>query len=188
MKRKSASVQKPRRPPKEPKLFEGENHGVLWVPGKGFERANFMGPGTNILARIKRGDRGKTAIDKISHLHDIDYTLASGTARTDAEQIRLAREADERMIRSGWKAFKDGKENAFNLVEGAGLIKAKNLLEDWKILSPKKFLSPRSFKYGVGANTRDATEYEILLRERNRLTSDGVTDDSEEQEARGPVI
>lgn len=154
---------------KEPKLFEGENHGVLWVPGKGFQRADYMGPGTQILKRIQRKDTGKTPIDQISMLHDIDYTIASGTASSDAEHARLGREADNRMIDSGWKAYKSGKENIFNLTEGAGLIKAKNLLEDWGLMSPTRFLSKRSFKYKVGAEKRDATEYEILLRSRSQL-------------------
>lgn len=162
---------KKRRQAKEP-MFEGENHGVVWVPGSGFERTNFMGPGTNILARIKRGDKGKTPIDQISKLHDIDYSLA-GMANSDAEQERLAREADNRMIKNGWNSYKQGKENLFNLAEGAGLIKAKNLLEDWGILDKRKFLSKRTFDYGVGASTRDASEYEILLRARSELVCGG---------------
>jgi hypothetical protein len=155
---------------KEPALFEGERHGILWVPGKGFQRSEFMGPGTQILRRLRRGDKGKTPIDQISRIHDIDYTLSSG-AETEAEQVKLARDADNRMIREGWKAYKAGKENFFNLAEGAGLIKAKTLLEDWGLLSKTKFLSPRSFKYKIGASGRDATEHEILLRARHGLTS-----------------
>ncbi len=163
---------------KEPRTFEGENHGVLWVPGKGFERANYMGPGTNIFARLQRGDRGKTAIDEISRLHDIDYTLASGTSQTQEEQTQKGREADERMVKNGWNAYKSGKENLFNLTEGAGLIKAKMWLEDWGVLSKTKFLSPRTFKYKMDATGRDATEYEILLRARNQLVcGGGVTSD-----------
>lgn len=166
---------------KEPKLFEGENHGVLWVPGKGFERANYMGPGTKVFERLKRGDNGKTPIDQISKLHDIDYTLASGTSQTAEEHARKGREADDRMIRNGWRAYQKGKEGTFNLTEGAGLIKAKTLLEDWGLLSKTQFLSPRAFKYKVGASGRDATEYEILLRSRSRLVcADGVTGNATE--------
>lgn len=166
---------------KDPKMFEGENHGVLWVPGKGFERANYMGPGTNVNARITRRDQGKTPIDQISKLHDIDYTLASGTATTDEEHARLGREADNRMIKNGWKAYTSGKENFFNLTEGAGLIKAKTWLEDWGLLSPTRFLSKRSFKYKMGTTGRDASEYELLLRARSELVcSNGVTGDAQE--------
>jgi hypothetical protein len=161
-------------------MFEGENHGVVWVPGSGFERTNYMGPGTNIMERIKRGDQGKTPIDQISKLHDIDYSLA-GMAKSDKEQEILARKADERMISSGWKAYREGKENLFNLTEGAGLIKAKNILEDWGILNPRKFLSKRTFDYGAGASTRDASEYEILIRARSELVcGGGATGDSGE--------
>ncbi len=169
------------RAPKSPKLFEGEHHGVLWVPGKGFERANYMGPGTNVFPRLVRGDKGKTPIDVISKLHDIDYTLASGTARSEKEQVALVRQADERMISKGWETFKKGKENVFNLVEGAGLIKAKTWLEDWGLLSPTKFLSPRSFKYKIGTNGRDASEYELLLRARTEIVCDrsGIGDKGE---------
>ncbi len=145
---------------------------MVWVPGSGFEKTNYMGPGTNVIARIKRGDKGKTPIDQISQLHDIDYSLAA-RAKSDKEQETLARQADERMISNGWKSYRQGKENLFNLVEGAGLIKAKNLLEDWGILNRRKFLSKRTFDYGVGASTRDASEYEILLRARSELVCGG---------------
>lgn len=174
---------------KEPVLFDSkpprktkERHGVIWVPGAGFEHANYMGPGTDIFGRIARGDKGKTPIDQISKLHDIDYTLASGTAKTDAEQGDLGREADERMIRSGWKAYKEGKENLFNVVEGAGLIRAKTLLEDWGLLSRTHFLSPRSFKYVTGADKRDATEYEVLVRARHDLVCDAGSVNGDERE------
>jgi hypothetical protein len=146
-----------------------ENHGILWVPGSGFERGNFIGPGTDIIKRIGRGDEGKTPIDAISKLHDIEYTLASSLARDEKEHARLGRDADERMIKAGWNAYKSGKENTWNFVEGVGLIKAKTLLEDWGILSKTKFLSPRTFAYKAGAGSRDAVEYEILLRARNDI-------------------
>lgn len=170
-----------KRAKKDPPLFEGENHGILWVPGSGFERGNYIGPGTHLLERLKRGDQGKTAIDKISKLHDIDYTLASGTARDQADLGNKGREADERMIRNGWKAYMSGNENLFNFVEGAGLIKAKTLLEDWGLIDKTKFLSPRTFKYLSGAENRDASEYEILLRARQELVCEqGPTVDEDD--------
>jgi hypothetical protein len=166
---------------KGPNLFEGENHGVLWVPGRGFQRASYMGPGTQIIKRIQRGDKGKTPIDQISKLHDIDYTIASGLAKDEQEHAQMGREADQRMINNGWKAYKEGKENIFNLAEGAGLIKAKTLLEDWGLMSKTKFLSKRTFSYQVGAAKRDASEYELLLRARHGLVcGGGVTGDQAE--------
>lgn len=153
-------------------MFKGENHGILWVPGSGLERSNYMGPGTNILGRLERGDRGKTAVDDVSKLHDIEYTLASGLAKDDKELAKMTRAADERMMYAGWNAFLNGRESWFNTLEGAGLIKAKTLLEDWGFLNRTKFLSPRSFKYRLDAEKRNATEYELLMRARTAMLSD----------------
>lgn len=161
-------------------LLPGETHGLLWVPGKGIERSNFMGPGTDIFTRLVRGDKGKTAIDEISRLHDVEYTLANNSSRSDEEQLQMARAADDRMIASGWNAFKSGRASAFDTIQGAGLIRAKRLLEDWKILNPRKFLSPRAFKYKMDAEGRDATEYELLLRARSAMLANGPTADANE--------
>ncbi len=163
-----------------PNLLDGEHHGVLWTPQRGFERSNFMGPGTEIFTRLQRGDRGKTPVDEISRLHDVEYTLASGAARTDEEQLGMARAADQRMINSTWDAYRSGRESLFHTVQGAGLIKAKTLLEDWGLLNPRRFLSPRAFKYKLDADQRDATEYELLLRARSAMLREGPTADPHE--------
>lgn len=165
---------------KGPNLFPNEHHGLLWTPENGFERSNFMGPGTRIIERLNRGDKGKTPVDEISRLHDIEYTLASGAARTDEEQLAMGRAADERMISSAWDAYRGGRESLFHTVEGAGLIKAKVLLEDWGILNRRKFLSPRAFKYKLNAEQRDSTEYELLLRARSAMLREGPTADPHE--------
>jgi Phospholipase A2-like domain len=154
---------------KKPKLFEGENHAVVWVPGSGFERASYMGPGTNVIERLKRKDKGKTPIDEVSRLHDIDYQLAKGGSMDQKEQEKKGREADERMIRNGWKAYQSHKENLWNAVQGVGGIKAKTLLEDWGLLGKTRFLGQRTFEYTSQAGRRGATEYEILLRARQEL-------------------
>jgi hypothetical protein len=185
-KRKETHDSNPKKTKNKPPLPLGsgsESHGFLWTP-RGFERANFMGPGTDLFGRLERGDQGKTAIDQISKLHDIDYTLASGLSTTDETQGNLGRAADERMIQKGWKAYKEGKENLFNTIQGAGLIRAKNFLEDWGIISKTKFLGPRTFKYVMGAQNRDTSEFEILLRARYDLVCDdgAVTGDEKECE------
>lgn len=57
-------------------LMRGENHGVLQVAPNKFVRANYMGPGTQVVKRLARGDKGRTPVDKVAKQHDIDYTLA----------------------------------------------------------------------------------------------------------------
>lgn len=170
-----------KRKTKQPGTLDGEHHGVLWVPGDGFQRANYMGPGTQIIERLRRGDKGKTPIDQISQLHDIEYTMASGLARDDSELKQQIRSADERMMYSGWNAFLEGRESWFNTLEGAGLIKAKTLLEDWGLLNPTRFVSPRTLKYRLDAEKRQATEFELLERARSGLLSEGHTADPHEK-------
>lgn len=62
------------------KSFKGEHHGILTLPDGRKARANFMGPGTQILARLKRGDVGRTPVDVAAKRHDIDYSLAQTPA------------------------------------------------------------------------------------------------------------
>ena len=61
--------------------------------------ANYMGPGTEVVKRLKRGDPGRTPADMVAKRHDIDYTLASGS-RDEASQLKQIRTADNRMINS----------------------------------------------------------------------------------------
>jgi hypothetical protein len=79
--------------------FPGEKHTILKLPNGRTGIANYMGPGTNVIERLKRGDKGRTPADTVAKRHDIDYTLASGKA-TKEEQLKAVRNADNRMINS----------------------------------------------------------------------------------------
>ena len=92
----------------------GETHGILQMPDGSYERAAYMGPGTNIVRRLKRGDKGKTAVDKIAKRHDLDYSLA-----TTPQDVR---DADNRMV-SAVKAVEKRKgDQAWNLRQGKLMI------------------------------------------------------------------
>ena len=53
--------------PKETRpLFAGENHAPC---------ANFSGPGTNVEARLRRGDKPSGPIDHAAMRHDISYKI-----------------------------------------------------------------------------------------------------------------
>ncbi|MCK5015604.1 MAG: hypothetical protein KAS32_00915 [Candidatus Peribacteraceae bacterium] len=70
--------------------YKGEAHMVL--PTKhGLTRANFCGPGTNLLARLERGDRGVSQVDTACSKHDMLYHLA--------KTKKDIREADNILIR-----------------------------------------------------------------------------------------
>ena len=62
--------------------------GIEWhVPGY-----QFLGPGTKLQKRLKRGDKGKNRLDRIAKQHDIDY----GAARS----LKDKHKADRKMIKS----------------------------------------------------------------------------------------
>ena len=67
---------------------------LLAKTGKEFHwpKMNFLGPGTHLEKRLKRGDRGKNRLDDLAMIHDIDYSLA--------KNIKDKWKADEKMIRS----------------------------------------------------------------------------------------
>ena len=52
----------------------------------------YMGPGTHLEKRLKRGDPGINRLDRISKTHDIDYSKATS--------LRDKHKADRKMIAS----------------------------------------------------------------------------------------
>ena len=46
--------------------------------GKEFHwpKTNYLGPGTQLQQRLKRGDRGVNRLDELAKIHDIDYSKA----------------------------------------------------------------------------------------------------------------
>jgi len=105
---------------KKNRLFSGEKHGVI-KDKDGYHPAQYMGPGTKLDVRLPRGDKGLSEVDKISKVHDIQYSLAK-----DSTDLR---KADERMIKNVKRSRKNKKDNYFNHAQ-ADLIKAKVFLED----------------------------------------------------------
>ena len=61
----------------------------------------YMGPGTHLEKRLKRGDPGKNRLDRISKTHDIDYSRA--------KSLKDKHKADVKMIASIAKL--PGKKN-----------------------------------------------------------------------------
>lgn len=97
-------------------LLPGENHGILQLPDGSFARGQYLGPGTNVITRLKRGDLGRTPVDQISKIHDIRYSLA-----TNPQDVR---NADNEMIQAIDRVRKNGKDKTLNITQ-ANLIKAK---------------------------------------------------------------
>lgn len=112
------------------KGFPGEKHGILKLPNGKMGVANYMGPGTNIVARLKRGDPPRSEVDKVAKAHDIRYMMAK-----NAGDIR---KADNIMIKKVKQISARGADSRANIAQ-ASLMRAKVAAEDMRLLSKGAF-------------------------------------------------
>jgi hypothetical protein len=98
-----------------------ENHGLLKMRDGSTQRASYMGPNTHVIERLKRGDKGKTPVDKIAKQHDIDYMLANTPLDVRA--------ADNKMIRSVANVKAARADSKWNIAQ-ANLMKPKRAIEN----------------------------------------------------------
>lgn len=55
----------------------------------------YMGPGTHLEKRLKRGDPGINRLDRISKIHDIDYSKATKLAHKHAADAKMIKSIDK---------------------------------------------------------------------------------------------
>ena len=101
--------------------WEDERHGVLKLKNGKYGRANYMGPNTHLVERVKRGDPPRTAMDELSRAHDIRYT----NAKTQQDIAR----ADEIFIAGAKKIQQNHLDHDINIQLGLRPIQAKYLYE-----------------------------------------------------------
>jgi len=118
--------------------YVGERHGILKLPNGKYGTANFLGPGTQIVKRLRRGDPPRTESDKVAQRHDVDYALAAGLENKQA-QAKAIRTADKRMVNSLGRISKAGTDSAHNIFLGKRLIQGKMAAEDVGLLARDKF-------------------------------------------------
>ena len=56
--------------------FAGEKHAILKLSNGKYGVGNYIGPGTQVVKRLERGDPPRTQIDRVAMGHDIRYQLA----------------------------------------------------------------------------------------------------------------
>lgn len=139
-------------------LFVGERHTLLKLPNGRPGRSNYMGPGTQVVKRVRRGDTGRTPADNVAKRHDIDYALARDNA-----DVRLA---DNRMINSLQRIREQGLDSSFNTLQGLSLIGSKTKLEDAGLLSRRAFS-------GALPKKLEAEERKLLETEKKKLEQQG---------------
>ena len=110
--------------------FAGERHAILRLKNGKNGVANYMGPDTAIFERLKRGDPGRTEVDKISKAHDIRYALA--------KNVSDIRKADNIMIDKVRQVERNRGDDPRN-IRLAKLITLKKFGEDIGVLKKNAF-------------------------------------------------
>jgi len=144
--------------------YSGEKHAILELPNGKNGVANWMGPGTRVIERVKRGDPGRTPADMVAKRHDIDYVMAADSGNR-IDQLSKVREADNRMIASLQKLDASKGDANRNIQMGLRLIQAKKLGEDAGVLSKDAFA-------GAHSKLNDADKV-LLMNERRKLGMEG---------------
>jgi Phospholipase A2-like domain len=139
-------------------LFEGEKHIPLIMPNGKIEIASWVGPGTQVISRLKRGDKGKTATDFVAMRHDLDYSVAS-----NLDDIRTA---DQRMINKLNQIQKNKGDNIINILAGKKAIQTKVYLEDSGLLDKNKFAD-------LGGNNLNEADRQLIFNKIKELEQIG---------------
>lgn len=112
------------------RIYPGEHHAILKLPGGGVGRANYCGPGSRLDIRMKPPKAvPRTPADKVCEKHDLDYLFSK-----DEKSVRRA---DSRMIRNLSRI----KDSRLNIMPSKKIIQAKMKAEDFGLLSKTKFIS-----------------------------------------------
>jgi hypothetical protein len=112
--------------------FPGERHALLKLSNGKMGVANYMGPGTEIVKRLRRGDPPRTLSDRVAMAHDIRYSLA--------RNLGDIRHADQVMVRKLGEIDNQHADSRLNTTIGKKLIQAKMAAEDLGLLDKKRFV------------------------------------------------
>lgn len=121
--------------------YPGEKHAILRLPNGKLQTAQYIGPGTNLIPRLKMNNPGLTDADRVAKMHDIEYTLAQYSGDRDTQK-NMGRAADIRMINSLDKIAREGRDTPFNTQIARNAIKLKTIGEDIGAADPFKYLGP----------------------------------------------
>jgi hypothetical protein len=117
--------------------FLGEKHPISYVKNRQGKKTvvfnNYLGPNTNVSARLLRGDKPVGRSDKAGYAHDLRHALW-----TTPQALRKS----DRMFISKLKSFERSGEPKINTQVGIRGIQLKNKLMDKGIWSHSKFLNP----------------------------------------------
>ena len=113
-------------------IYPGEKHAVVKLPNGKYGRANYAGPGTRIVDRVRRNDPPRVPTDEVAQAHDLRYSLAT----TDDD----VRQADIKMVNKLEQLQRKGGDRNVNIRPSMIAIRGKMALEDYSLLDKKKFI------------------------------------------------
>src|SRR5690554_3458893 len=130
--------------PHSTKAYPGERHQPLFhqgtveydrnKPANIMSTANFSGPATQVISRLKRGDQGITEVDRIARRHDVDFSLINARRGrgeiTEEEAIKQVRAADNRMLRNLTRAEQMKLDSRKNIAPAMAGIAGKVIGEE----------------------------------------------------------
>lgn len=132
-------------------------HSPLIINGKP-RVASYVGPGTQIVKRLKRNDKPISETDAVAQLHDINYALA--------QNLDDVRNADIRMIEKLKQIEKNKGDSKVNILIGKKGIETKVYLENKGLLDKNKF-----FDNNYGSLSEE--DKQLLENKRNELIQKG---------------
>ena len=141
--------------------FVGEKHAILRLPNGRPGIANWCGPKTQVLKRLKRNDPARTYVDKICKAHDVRYMSSGG----DPAKIR---QADLYMINKIREAEMKKLDRPVNLKVARWAIQGKNLAEDLGVMEKGS--------YGITKENYDKlspSDRALIERTRQNLSQQG---------------
>lgn len=138
--------------------FSEEQH-IPQMTKSGLKTGNYIGPKTRLLTRLQSKDPAInlpiSETDKISQLHDIEYTLA--------KDVNMVREADVNMLKRLKKVEDKNLDYKVNIFAGKNGIRAKIAGETIGILQKGSFADykkPKNFT---------EQEFNLLVNNKRRL-------------------
>lgn len=98
-----------------------ERHMTLTFENGTTAVANFVGPGTHLYRKVRENIQPLSEVDRAARAHDIRYALADND--TD---IKIA---DEKMMSTLWRIYKNKTDTVSNVLKTAILLKCKMLAD-----------------------------------------------------------
>ena len=117
-------------------LRDKEIHAPVWTPG-GLKFGSFIGPGSDVIGRIRDGIQPVSNSDRVAQKHDLAYGFAKNAADV--------RTADLKMVNKLYDLQKNNEEYRVNVWTGALPIRLKMWAEDRGIIKPGSFADLRGW-------------------------------------------